>query len=85
MTSKYENSVYDRANLLYHYSTYSPDEATRIHAEAAKREAEEAEKRKAAAAAKTAAAKAAPKEGAGKAATVKAAPVTEEVVAKPAD
>jgi NADH-quinone oxidoreductase subunit I len=87
MTPKYENSVYDRANLLYHYSTYSPQEAMRITAEAAKREAEEAEKRKAAAAAKAAAAKAAPKEAAAKAdaATAKAAPAAREAVAKPAE
>ena len=85
MTSKYENSVYNRANLLYHYATYAPDEAARIRAEAAKREAEEAEKRKAAAAAKAAAAKAAPKEGAAKGGAAKPAPVGPEIAAKPAE
>lgn len=74
MTTKYENSVYDRANLLYHYATYPPVEATRIRAEAEKREAEEAEKRRAAAAARAAAAKAAPKAEAPKAAASKPAP-----------
>ncbi len=85
MTPKYENSVYNRANLLYHYATYTPDEAARIRAEAAKREAEEAEKRKAAAAAKAAATKAAPKEGAAKSGAAKPAPAAEEVAAKPAE
>jgi hypothetical protein len=85
MTPKYENSVYNRANLLYHYATYTPDEAARIRAEAAKREAEEAEKRKAAAAAKAAAAKAAPKEGAAKGGAAKPAPVGQEIAAKPAE
>jgi formate hydrogenlyase subunit 6/NADH:ubiquinone oxidoreductase subunit I len=85
MTPKYENSVYNRANLLYHYTTYSPAEAERIRAEAAKREAEEAEKRKAAAAAKAAAAKAAPKEAVTKAPAAKAAPTAKEPVAKPAE
>ena len=85
MTPKYENSVYNRANLLYHYATYTPDEAARIRTESAKREAEEAEKRKAAAAAKAAAAKAAPKEGAAKSGAAKAAPAAAEVVAKPAE
>lgn len=32
MTPKYENSVYNRANLLYHYSTYPAVEAERIRA-----------------------------------------------------
>lgn len=64
MTPKYESSVYDRANLLYHYATYTSAEAARIRTEGARREAEEAEKRKAAAAARAAAAKAAPREGA---------------------
>jgi hypothetical protein len=63
MTPKYENSVYNRANLLYHYSTYPAMEAERIRAAAEKREAAEVEKRKAAAAARAAAAKAAPKDG----------------------
>jgi len=85
MTPKYENSVYNRANLLYHYATYTPDEAARIGAEAAKREAEEAEKRKAAAAAKAAATKAAPKESAAKSGAAKAAPAAEEIAAKPAE
>lgn len=74
MTTKYENSVYDRANLLYHYATYPPAEAARIRAEAEKREAEEAEKRRAAAAARAAAAKAAPKAEASKAAASRPAP-----------
>jgi NADH-quinone oxidoreductase subunit I len=85
MTPKYENSVYDRANLLYHFATYTPAEAARIRAEAAKREAEEAERRRAAAAAKAAAAKAAPKEGAAKGAAVKTAAAAKEPVAKPAE
>jgi NADH-quinone oxidoreductase subunit I len=84
MTPKYENSVYDRANLLYHYSPYTPQEVARIHAEAEKREAEEAEKRKAAAA-RAAAAKAAPKGTAAKAATAKVAPATPEPTAELAE
>lgn len=80
MTTKYESSVYNRANLLYHYATYTPADAARIAAAAAKREAEEAEKRKAAAAARAAAAKAAPKEGAAKAAGARSAPAAKEPV-----
>jgi hypothetical protein len=80
MTPKYENAVYNRANLLYHYSTYDTAEAVRIRAEAAKREAAEAEKRKAAAAAK-----AAPKDAMAKAPTVKAASTAKEPVAEPAE
>jgi NADH-quinone oxidoreductase subunit I len=85
MTPKYENSVYNRANLLYHYSTYSPADAARIRAEAEKREAEEAEKRKAAAAAKAAAAKAAAKEPAAKTPAAKAVATPKEPVAEPAE
>jgi NADH-quinone oxidoreductase subunit I len=76
MTPKYENSVYNRANLLYHYATYTPDESARIRTESAKREAEEAEKRKAAAAAKAAAAKSG---------AAKPAPAAEEIAGKPAE
>jgi formate hydrogenlyase subunit 6/NADH:ubiquinone oxidoreductase subunit I len=85
MTPKYENSVYNRANLLYHYSTYAPEEVVRIRAEAEKREAEEAEKRKAAAAAKAAATKAAPKGAPAKAPAAKVARTAEEPVAEPAE
>jgi formate hydrogenlyase subunit 6/NADH:ubiquinone oxidoreductase subunit I len=85
MTPKYENSVYNRANLLYHFSTYSPADATRIRAEAEKREAEEAAKRKAAAAAKAAAAKAAPKDAAAKTPAAKSAAAAKEPVAEPAE
>jgi NADH-quinone oxidoreductase subunit I len=78
MTTKFENSVYNRANLLYHYATYTAADASRIRDEAAKREAEEAAKRRAAAAARAAAPKAAPKEGAAKAGAGQlAAPATE--------
>jgi formate hydrogenlyase subunit 6/NADH:ubiquinone oxidoreductase subunit I len=82
MTPKYESSVYDRANMLYHFATYTPEEAARIRAEAVKREAEEAEKRKAAAAAKAAASKAAPKAGAAKAGGVQPAAVAKETAAE---
>ncbi|HWO56492.1 MAG TPA: NADH-quinone oxidoreductase subunit I [bacterium] len=32
MTKEYENSVYNRDNLIYHYATYSPEEVERIRA-----------------------------------------------------
>ncbi|GAB4329105.1 MAG: hypothetical protein Kow0074_25470 [Candidatus Zixiibacteriota bacterium] len=32
MTKEYENSVYNRDNLIYHYHTYSDEEAERIRA-----------------------------------------------------
>jgi NADH-quinone oxidoreductase subunit I len=85
MTPKYENSVFNRANLLYHYSTYPAVEAGRIRTEAEKREAEEVEKRKAAAAARAAAAKAAPKEAGAKASAAKEAPTVMEPVSRPAE
>ncbi|MEW5702300.1 MAG: NADH-quinone oxidoreductase subunit I [Candidatus Zixiibacteriota bacterium] len=32
MTGVYENSVYNRDNLIHHYATYSPEEAERVRA-----------------------------------------------------
>jgi hypothetical protein len=32
MTKEYENSVYNRDNLIYHYAIYSPEETERIRA-----------------------------------------------------
>ncbi|MBI3328931.1 MAG: NADH-quinone oxidoreductase subunit I [Nitrospinae bacterium] len=77
MTPKYESSVYARANLLYHFATYPPEDTARIRAEGARREAAEAEKRKAAAAARAAGAKTTPKEGATKLATAAKETATE--------
>ena len=85
MTTKYESSVFDRANLLYHFATYPLADAARIRAEGARREAEEAEKRRAAAAARAAAAKTTPKEGATKAGATQLATAAKEPATESAD
>lgn len=56
MTRSYENAVYDRSDLVYHYSTISPEQAAVYREVAAKAEAEEAAAKAAAAKAKAEAA-----------------------------
>ena len=61
MTNSYENSVYDRMDLIYHYAEYSPEQSRRLKADVEAKLAAEAEaKKKAMAAKKAAAAQAAP-------------------------
>jgi NADH-quinone oxidoreductase subunit I len=61
MTNSYENSVYDRKDLIYHFGEYSPAQAKRLKAEVEAKLAAEAEaKKKALEAKKAAAAAAAP-------------------------
>jgi len=60
MTNSYENSVYDRKDLIYHYAEYTPQQAARLKADVEAQLAAEAEaKKKALEAKKAAAAKAA--------------------------
>jgi len=60
MTNSYENSVYDRKDLMYHYAEYSPEQAGKLKVEVQAKLAAEAEaKKKAIEAKKAAAAKAA--------------------------
>ena len=62
MTNSYENSVYDRKDLMYHYAEYSPEQAGKLKVEVQAKLAAEAEaKKKAIEAKKAAAAKAAEK------------------------
>ena len=60
MTNSYENSVYDRKDLIYHYAEYTPAQAKRLRAETEAKLAAEAEAKKKAMEAKKAAAAAAP-------------------------
>jgi NADH-quinone oxidoreductase chain I len=74
MTNSYENSTYDRMDLMYHYAEYAPDQAAVLKTEVQAKLAAEAEaKKKAMEAKKAAAAKAA----AEKAAAEQAAPAAE--------
>jgi NADH-quinone oxidoreductase subunit I len=60
MTNSYENSTYDRKDLIYHYHEYSPEQAKALKADVEVKLAAEAEaKKKAMEAKKAAAAKAA--------------------------
>jgi NADH-quinone oxidoreductase subunit I len=60
MTNSYENSVYDRKDLIYHYAEWSPEQARTMKVEIEAKLAAEAEaKKKALEAKKAAAAKAA--------------------------
>jgi NADH-quinone oxidoreductase subunit I len=83
MTNSYENSVYDRKDLIYHYAEWPPEQAKAMKIEIeAKLEAEAEAKKKALEAKKAAAAKAA----AEKAAAEKAAggkPAADKPAAKP--
>jgi NADH-quinone oxidoreductase subunit I len=59
MTNSYENSVYDRKDLIYHYAEYTPQRAKKLKAEAEAKNAAEAEAKKRALAEKKKAAPAA--------------------------
>jgi NADH-quinone oxidoreductase subunit I len=60
MTNSYENSVYDRMDLIYHYAEYTPQQAATLKVEVEAKLAEQLEaKKKAMEARKAAAAKAA--------------------------
>jgi NADH-quinone oxidoreductase subunit I len=61
MTNSYENSVYNRTDLIYHYAEYTPEQAWRLKAEAEAKLAAEAEAKKRELEAKKAAAAAAAK------------------------
>jgi len=56
MTNSYENSVYDRKDLIYHYAEYTPQQAARLKADVEAQLAAEAEAKKKALEAKKAAA-----------------------------
>ena len=60
MTNSYENSVYERKDLIYHFAEFSPAQARKMKAEVEAKLAAEAEAKKKALAAKKAAAAAAP-------------------------
>lgn len=62
MTNSYENSVYERKDLIYHYAEYTPAQARALKAETEAKLAAEAEAKKKAMEAKKAAAAAAAKE-----------------------
>lgn len=65
MTNSYENSVYDRKDLIYHYAEYSPAQSKQLKVDVEAKLAAEAEaKKKALEAKKAAAAAAAPAAGA---------------------
>lgn len=81
MTNSYENSVYDRKDLIYHYAEYSPAQAKKLKSDVEARLAAEAEAKKKALEAKKAAAAAAP---AASPATSPAAPAAQAAPAKPA-
>lgn len=74
MTNSYENSVYDRKDLIYHYAEFSPTQSKRMKVEVEGKLAAEAEAKKKALEAKKAAAAAAP-----------AAPATPAPAPRPAD
>lgn len=61
MTNSYENSVYDRKDLIYHYAEYTPAQARALKADTEARLAAEAEAKKKEMEAKKAAAAAAAK------------------------
>lgn len=82
MTNSYENSVYDRKDLIYHYAEFSPKQAKKMKSDVEARLAAEAEaKKKALEAKKAAAAAAAPAAGSPAA----AAPAPAPPAAKPAE
>jgi len=62
MTNSYENSVYNRTDLIYHYAEYTPEQARRLKADTEAALAAEAEAKKKALEAKKAAAAQAAKE-----------------------
>ena len=87
MTNSYENSVYERKDLIYHYGEFSPEQAKTMKVEIdAKLVAEAAAKKEAIAAKKAAAAKAAAQKAAEEgAAAAAAAPRTEDPASRPVD
>ena len=46
MTNSYENSVYDRKDLIYHFAEYTPQQAKKLKVEAEAKNAAEAEAKK---------------------------------------
>jgi formate hydrogenlyase subunit 6/NADH:ubiquinone oxidoreductase subunit I len=90
MTNSYENSVYERKDLIYHYGEFSPEQAKTMKVDIdAKLAAEAAAKKEATAARKAAAAKAAAEkaaaEGAEAAALAAAAPKIENAAPRAED